>query len=314
MNPIQELQLLHEFIHRKETSETVGNIASADYFVSLRDAGLQGSRYSKNAKATQFLRDMVANFEDMRKAFPKAHYNGTMDFVCELEDGKYALVEMQVLPKDNWDKRALAYVAAFYGNQLRKGLQWSDVKEVVGINILGGGTREQGFWKDTDGQYMRHYKFEEQCHKQSCERFIDGIQLFQYSLMNAPTEFDSSERAKQDWITFFKRGSRMTEEEVKSEILTKAVLKAFKRATLLKLPKSVKKNYDAENLLYAQCSEHTAELVAEGRAEGEARGRADAILQVAGRLIQSTKLTDAAIAKSLELEESQVAKMRVGRK
>jgi predicted transposase YdaD len=67
-------------------------------------------------------------------------------------------------------------------------------------------------------------------------------------------------------------------------------------------------------LLYAQCSEHTAELVAEGRAEGEARGRADAILQVAGRLIQSTTLNDAAIAKSLELEESQVAKMRGGRK
>lgn len=307
MNPIQELQHLRDLIHCRETLETVGSMASADYFVSICGAGPKRSRHSKNDKATKFLHDIVANFEDMRNAFPKAQYNGTMDFVCELDDGKYALVEMQVLPQDNWDKRALAYVAAFYGNQLRKGLQWRDLKEVVGINILGGGTREQGFWKDTDDQYMRHYKFQEHCHKQSCERFIDGIQLFQYSLMNAPTAFDSAERAKQDWITFFKRGSRMTEKEVKSEILTKAVLKAFKRATLSKLPKSVKKNYDAENSLYAQCSEHTAELVA----EGEARGRADAILQVARRLIQSTTLTDAAIAKSLELEESQVAKMRL---
>jgi hypothetical protein len=124
---------------------------------------------------------------------------------------------------------------------------------------------------------------------------IEGIELFQYSVMNAPDAYPSSEKAKQDWITFFKRGSRMTEEEVKSEIHTEAVLKAFEKATLSKLPKSVNDLYDAENLLYSQVSQHTAERVA----EGEARGRADALLEIALSLKQSTDVSEAKIAKIL---------------
>ena len=69
------------------------------------------------------------NFEDIEKAFPKAKYNGTMDFVCKLANGDFSLVEMQVLPKDNWDERALAYAAAFYGKQIGKGQNWFDHQE-----------------------------------------------------------------------------------------------------------------------------------------------------------------------------------------
>jgi predicted transposase/invertase (TIGR01784 family) len=286
-------------------------MASTECHVSILDAGCKRRQFSRNVKATKFLHGIVAHFEDLKKAFPKAQYDGTMDFACQLEDGNYVLVEMQVLPKDNWDKRALAYVAAFYGNQLRKGSKWRDIKSVIGINILGGGAREQAFWKGSHNQHERHFKFQEQFHKQSCEMFIEGIEIFQYSLMNVPDKFPSPERAKQDWIAFFKRGSRMTEEEVKSEIRTEAVLKAFERATLSKLPKRVKAEYDAENLLYSQCSEHTAELVAEGeakgraegeakgRAEGEAKGRADTLSEIVRKLKESTNLEDAAIAKIL---------------
>jgi predicted transposase/invertase (TIGR01784 family) len=233
---------LREFVHRKETSETVGKIASTECLVSFLDTVDHSRRLlSTNDKATKFLLGMVAHFEDVRKAFPKAQDDGTMDFACELDDGNYVLVEMQVLPKDNWDKRALAYVAAFYGNQLRTGSKWIDNKAVIGINILGGGTREQVFWKDSHNQHVRHYKFQEQVHKQSCEMFIEGIELFQYYVMNAPDTFPPSQKAKQDWITFFKRGSRMTEAEVRSEIHTEAVLRAFERATLSKLPQRLSK-------------------------------------------------------------------------
>ncbi len=279
MNPIQDLQHLREFIHKKETAKTVGKMSSADWFVSCPESGRKRLRSSEREKATKFIRDVVMHFEDIKQAFPKAQYNGTMDFVCRLDNGEYALVEMQVFPKDDWDKRALAYVSAFYGNQLRKGSSWHDISKVVGINILGGGTREQVHWKDTPDQYIRHYKFQEQIHKQSFERFIDGIQLIQYSVMNAPDVLPVSDKEKQDWIAFFKRGSLMNEKQVKSEIHTAAVLKAFKKATLSKLPKDVKEGYEAENLLYSQVSQYTAEKFAEGeakgRAEGEAKGRAE---------------------------------------
>ena len=312
LNPLQDLQHLREFIHQKKTAKTVGKMSSGAWFVSCPDkSGRSRARFPKNENATKFLREVVVHFEDMKKAFPKAQYNGTMDFVCKLDNGEYALVEMQVFPKDGWDKRALAYVSAFYGNQLRKGSDWHDIRKVVGINILGGGTREQVHWKDTPGQYMRHYKFQEQLHKKSVERFIDGIELIQYSVMNAPDTLPLSDQEKQDWIAFFKRGACMNEEQVKSEIHTEAVLKAFERATLSKLPKHVKEDYDAENLLYTQVSQFTAERVAEGRAEGKAEGQAAAFLQAARVMKQETKLSNAEIAKKFGLHVSQVASIRV---
>ena len=99
----------------------------------------------------------------------------------------------------------------------------------------------------------------------------------------------------------------MTEEEVKSEIHTEAVLRAFERATLSKLPQVVKDRYDAENLLYSEVSLHTAERVAEGeekgraegRAEGEAKGRAEALSEIALTLKKTLNLPDDQIAKIL---------------
>ena len=108
---------------------------------------------------------------------------------------------------------------------------------------------------------------QEQIHKKTCERCIEGIELLQYSLSNAPGCLSSVERDKQDWITYFKRGSRMTQKEVESQIQTPAVLKAFEMATLSRLPKKVKSVYDAQNALYDQVSEDTAHRVAEGKTE-----------------------------------------------
>ena len=120
---------------------------------------------------------------------------------CELDSGDYALVEMQVVPQNYWDRRALAYAANIYGSQLRKGGKWKDLKKVIYVNILGGGREGKRHWvKDRD--FMRHYKFQDQfC--QGKKRFIDGIKLIQYSIMNDPTiPLDSQE--KKDWLTFFR--------------------------------------------------------------------------------------------------------------
>jgi len=303
MNPLQELEHLREFIHRQDTAKTVGEISS-DLIVSRPSSSRDKSHCPKLGKATKFLHKIVGHFDDIKKAFPKAKYNGTMDFVCKLESGDFSLVEMQVLPKDHWDKRALAYAAAFYGRQIVKGQHWSGIKKVYGINILGGGTRDQAHWAETPDQHMRHYKFQEQLHKESFERFIDGIELIQYSVMNAP---DTGDDEKRDWIAFFKRGALMTEHQVKTEIRTPAVLSAFKMAKLSTLPPHVREDYDAENELYAQVSQHTADKVAEGRAAG----MAEAVLGVALKMKVSGRLSNSAIASFVGLEESVVAAIKI---
>ena len=310
MNPLQEFQLLREFVHRQDTAKTVGSISS-DFIVSCPCPSRRKSHASKLVKATNFLHEIVGHFEDIKKAFPKAKYNGTMDFVCKLENGDFSLVEMQVLPKDNWDKRALAYAAAFYGRQIGKGDHWPDIKKVYAINILGGGTQQQAHWAETPDQCVRHYKFQEQLHKETCERFIDGIELIQISLMNAPDDLSSDDQEKRDWITFFKRGSLMNEDQVKDEILTNAVLNAFKMARLSKLPKAVRCAYDAENALYNQVSEFTAARVAESRAVGKAEGKAEGLVEVVRAMKQSKGFSISKIAKFVGLKESVVAAIKI---
>ena len=39
---------------------------------------------------------------------PKKDCDGIMDLVCVLSSGGKALVEMQVVPQDHWDKRVLS--------------------------------------------------------------------------------------------------------------------------------------------------------------------------------------------------------------
>lgn len=258
MNPIEKLQNLRDFIHKDTTLSTIKKLSgSGAYVVNPAKSGKKIDE--KDDKATAFLTEMVGRFDEIKTSFPKARYDGTMDFVCQLESGGYALVEMQVIPQDYWDRRALAYVAAFYGNQLSRGKEWKDIRKVIGVNILGGGKDDKVHWSDTPGHFMRHYKFEDQLNGKN--RFIDGIELIQYSIMQAPTVPD---REKQDWFTFFKEARYMSEDDVKSKIKTPAVLQAFERAKISKLPQSVQTAYEAEDQEYDRYSQHTAEQVTKG--------------------------------------------------
>jgi predicted transposase/invertase (TIGR01784 family) len=261
MNPLQEFQISRDFIHDQATARMVRRISS-NSGTCLGTLG-PNSGFVKDEAATTFFKEMIGHFEEIKRAFPAVRYDGTMDFVCLLDTGEYALVEMQVIPQDYWDQRALAYVAAFYGNQLRRGDKWGrDLKKVIGVNILGGGKDDNAHWKDTD-QYVRIYKFQEQLHEMGGKRYIDGIELIQYNIMNAPEDDSTSDSEKKDWITFFKRGHRMTEDQVGEQIKTTAVLEAFQMAKLSSLPKAVKAAYENEDINYDAFSQHTQELVDE---------------------------------------------------
>ena len=91
---------------------------------------------------------------------------------------------------------------------------------MIDINILGGRKDGLKHWKDSPTEYMRHYKMQEQLHLPA--RYIDGIEIIQYSLMHLPQSLE--DREKKDWLTFFKEASHMTEENVREKISTPAVL------------------------------------------------------------------------------------------
>lgn len=260
MNPLQELEHLRTLINDDKTVQAVSSLRSKDG-ISVSYQGKSGERVHKGF--TKFVEAILPHFDDLRRAFPKPRYDGTMDFVCKLSNGEYAMVEMQVIPYDFWDRRALGYVAAFYGKQMREGEKWKDIKRVIGINILGGGKDGLEHWKDSPTEYMRHYKMQEQFHRPA--RYIDGIEIIQYSLMHTPQFLE--DREKKDWLTFFKEASHMTEEDVREKISTPAVLEAFDRAKLSTLPDRVRELYAMEESQYAQYSIHTQEQIEKGKTD-----------------------------------------------
>jgi len=122
MNATEELQILREIVHNSDTSKVVNGLRE-NKFAVINESN------EVNTNATVFLNNIIKYFDDIKFAFPEQKYNGKMDFSVQLSNGEYALVEMQVIPQNNWDNRALGYVAAFYGNQLRKGDKWAKLKK-----------------------------------------------------------------------------------------------------------------------------------------------------------------------------------------
>ncbi|CAO5676889.1 MAG: hypothetical protein HEEMFOPI_02048 [Holosporales bacterium] len=268
MNPTQSFQHLRNTFAGKDVAEVVNSLKKVgNFFVHTQEDEADESLI--HDKATQFLTDVISHFDDFQSLIPKQEYDGTMDFVCQLNNGDYALVEMQVVPQNHWDERALAYVAAFYGNQLRKGDSWKDLKKVIGINILGGGKDALQHWVKTPEQFVRHYKMQEQKHTPS--RCLNGIEIIQYSLMNAPQTFNEDEL--KDWVTFFRDSSTMSESDVDKNIKTEAVKIAFSFSKIASLPNNVKKKYEEDEARYDKYSEHTQKQIEKGRKEGKKEGR-----------------------------------------
>ena len=278
MHPVQELQLLRSFLQDPATCATVKRLSSphARARVVLDPAHGNGSPV-EDESGTRFLRQIVQRFRDIKASFPQPRYEGKMDFACKLGSGDYALVEMQVITEDRWDRRALAYVAAFYGNQLSKGADWKNIRKVVGVNILGGGKENRVAWPDRPDQFMRHYKLEDQLNGKG--RFIDGMELIQYSIMHAST---SDNPVMNDWITFLSRAHRMTEEEVTARIKTRAVLRAFELAKISELPATVRAKYEAEDETYDRFSEYMEREREAAMLEGELKGK----LEIAKNLVK----------------------------
>jgi hypothetical protein len=220
--------------------------------------GVEGT----DRRTTAFLHELVGWFGEIKNAFPLPSYQGEMDLVCELSNGEHVLVEMQVIPDNSFDRRALAYSAAFYANQLNKGGKWIDMANVYGLNILGGGKENEVAWTNSSSGYMLHYMFQDQLSGKLL--YIDCLQIIQYSIMSAPIVND---QAKHDWLTYLKNGASMTEEEVKDQIKTPAVLEAFNRAKISTLPAEVFKAYAAEDKKFDQYSKHTARKIALAIAE-----------------------------------------------
>jgi hypothetical protein len=128
----------------------------------------------EDKKEPDILKGIGNFYDDLIHAFPDQRYRSSVDFFCETNFG-YVTIEFQVAQEDYWDKRALAYVASIYGNQLKPGKKYSEIQDVVGVNLIGDG--DTPYWRD--GNFVRDYTLVDERNRTNR---IPHLRLIQYSL------------------------------------------------------------------------------------------------------------------------------------
>lgn len=190
-NPFDPLHNLRKLINSASAQELFESIKTSPSTELL----LNGK---KHKQASGVLRGLSHLYDDLSHAFPNYRNRSTVDFLCETDFG-YITIEFQVAKKDYWDKRALAYIASIYGNQLRPGGNYTQIQNVIGINLLGDGSIP--YWKD--GKFIRDYTLVDQLNSRNK---MLSLRLIQYSLGDAGLDHqDLKDNNKlRQWIDFFK--------------------------------------------------------------------------------------------------------------
>lgn len=302
MHPVKDFQILRTFLSNKKTEKAYDILRfSSDLKVTCQDLDT-GDWGEEDPAVKNFFIGLIQHFKSLQKNFPKERYDGKMDFVCHLDNNERALVEMQVIPQDHWDQRALAYAANLYSHQLLKGGDWGDLKKVIAINILGERGGSKSHWKTPD--FMRHYKFQDQL---SDGRFIDGIEVIQYAIAHVPEELDN--QTLRDWTTYLHRGHLMTKKEVEDTIQCPEVLKAFELSELERIPAEVRKAYEKQDKEFKRYSKHTEKIAKEreekGREEGEKKKACDIALGMLKKGMETTLISEIT-----GLSEEEIASLR----
>lgn len=252
-------------------------------------------RSVKENNLTKLVYEIARHHGDLTKLFPDAK-RSQVDVLCRYSqpDGigrkeEIALIEIQVAQQDYWDQRGLAYAALIYGNQLRRGDEWSQLKNVIAINILGGGSKNVQYWKT--GKYARHYKFQDQLDPRN---IMPYLQVIQYSLGDtdlSSEEFqDESKKNLRDWLDFYRNCHQKGEVP---EGISPELAKAYKQQ--LKLLENFKT--------------HESIVREAGKEEGREEGRIEEKRETVKRMIQRGRSNEI-IMQATELTEEEIERIR----
>ena len=235
------------------------------------DLQLDGKSVSSNL--SQALRALTGDKDYFLRLFTSLR-DSKLDVVCEVEYEDAirgtVLAEVQVIPPDySWDARALYYAASVFARQLRRGDEYDELKNVVGINILGGENRE-GSVIDWSTRFIkgevRHYRFVDDKGNQ----IRPGIELIQYPIFL----LKGCPQVDQTWIKLLTSAHEQGEEVFEDTSLTPAIRKAYDLLAERNMPKFLRDLYYMQRKYLSRSSDDVAIEVAKGKAEGKAEGEA----------------------------------------
>lgn len=281
LRPVQGYQMAQQLINDKRSKDLIKRISN----VQDKDLKIvyKGARKEITiANGDWFLSNLSEIYGDILSSFPTPERNSTVDILCVLDSGAYALVEVQVVEQDYWDQRALAYAASVYSRQMRKSDTWDKLQEVICINILGGGLKSVK-WDNAVG--FKHYKFKDQ----NNDPISSGIEILQYPLYYSATVKQASREvdgetqrlALKEWMDFLEHASRKKEKDVE-EIKTEGLKKAYEMIIAKNLPQEVKEANEKQD---EEVFKRSARIIEQKEQRARAEGEHEKSIEIARKMI-----------------------------
>ena len=201
-----------------------------------------------------FLYNCSRVFSDLRTYFPAPERNSQLDVICRISDKTIAMVEVQVIPENYWDARALYYASGVYFNQLRRGGQYEHLTKVISIQLLGTGNPISSPWKKTPKEYIRRYKFLDKVRGHALDQ-IELVQICVPHLKKDRNDLDAPRALLwKEWTEFLKRAHLKDAKYVKT--LSSSNLKtAYACLNLKTMSRDVLERYTDERNRFTRFSE-----------------------------------------------------------
>jgi predicted transposase/invertase (TIGR01784 family) len=211
-----------------------------------------------------------------------------LDIRATLADGRMVNVEMQAVNEQDWQRRNLYYWARLYGEQLKAGRSYLELRPVVSVAVL-----DFRLWP---GDYF-HSTFRLRADHDSGLLWNDHLALHTLELPKELAAAPGQDEALVRWMRFLRNGPDEAKEEMARE--SPAMQQALSTLRTMSHDEDFRRLYEARekfqrDLLSArELSERRgrekgrAEGRAEGRMEGRVEGRAEGRNEIVAKLLAS---------------------------
>ena len=223
-----------------------------------------------------------------------------IDVLCEDQDAKRFIVEMQVESEPGFEKRAQYYAAKAYVEQRGKEHDYADLKSITFLAITS-----HTLFPNKDAYLSQHHMLDIETHEHDLVEFnfafleLTKFKKKKHELTNLIDK----------WAYFLKNASKTSEADLKEIVGQDTIIaRAFDEISAFNWNEAELRTYDLVDMQRISARAILEGAEAKGRAEGKAEGKAEANVETARNLMK-LGIDKVAIAKATGLSLEQLAQL-----
>ncbi len=208
-----------------------------------------------------------------------AERSSIVDVLCRDNHGNHFIVEMQVVNKKGFEKRAQYYAAKAYIEQRDKGIDYTDLKEVTFLGIT-----DFPLFEDSP-EYLSHH------HLLNTKTYKRHLKDFSFSFLELPKfmkEKDHLITMVEKWAYFFKHAVDTTEQDINQIIGEDLIMKkAYEELNRFSWTKEALRDYDSVDLKRSGDKSMASGYFEDGIKRGMEMGKKEGKLEIAYTMLKN---------------------------